>query len=962
MLDFESYSACDLKTAGLDNYARHPSTGVHCMAFAFDDEPVELWHSHMDPLEVNRHLDAGVLRHVREGGLVYAHNAPFEWAIWNHVMVPRYGWPELKIEQVRCTMAMAYAMGLPGALEAAAPTLGIPQRKDSVGKRIMLTWCKPKADGTFWRPEDDPPKFQALCDYCMQDVVVERALHHRLMELSPSEQTLWTLDHRINQRGVLVDLSSIDKAIRLVNDERRRLDQGMLKTTGGVVGSCTEVQLLVKWIRSQGVEVPGLAKADVLDALSGDLPANVRQALELRKEAAKSSTAKLAAMKERATSDGRVRGIHQFHGAGTGRWAGRGIQPQNLARPRATTRQKDIEDIFAHLDNRAYVDALYGPIMDAMADCIRGMIVAPPGKDLIACDFSAVEARVLAWLAGQDDVLDAFRNREDIYKLAASRIYRVPKEQVDKQQRQIGKVAVLACFAGGTQVLTNNGYKNIVGVLPNDLLWDGESWVSHDGVVAKGVRQTVSVDGIEVTPDHLIKTGPTWKQAKELASNGSTLSLALETGSENLPSLVSSGSNPEPARHPWSGFSVLAGLSRILCTTPIFAKGLLLDVMCALNGKRAIGGRIFGPMRLWFRMTAIEGVCSTAFQPASIAVTTPRTGGTSTTVPEAYGCTSRGVQTEGLFSNIWFRLKGGTSLDSNLTALMLTEVTNRATCDLSLRLKTKAISVALAPYSAASENLRPVFDILNSGPNNRFTIKSDTGHLLVHNCGYQGGIGAFQSMARNYNVKVKDEEADEIKVAWREAHPEIVRYWSSVEAAAILAMKIGGAVSAGPAGRQVVYKKAGSFLWCKLPSGRVLCYPYPELRTVTTSWGEDKEALTYMTVVSNIKAKILEDPHASGTWKRVATYGGSLVENVTQAVARDLLAEAMVRLETAGYPIHMHVHDEVVTEVTESVADFATKTEDRDLVRVESLMSEVPNWATGLPLAAEGWRGKRYRK
>ena len=659
--DFETFSACDLKTAGLDNYARDPTTGVHCMAFAFDDEPVGV----LGQFSVRGQFSR-IHAHVEAGGLVYAHNAPFEWAIWNRVMAPRYGWPELKIEQCRCTMAMAYAMGLPGALEDAAPALGIDARKDMKGKAIMLRWCKPKADGTFYVPGDDLEKFQRLCDYCKQDVEVERAVHKRLMELDPIEQRLWELDHRINQRGVKVDLPAIDKALALVADEQKRLNQEMLKVTGGVVGKCTEVALLVKWIRSQGVEIEGVAKAAVLDALEGDLPESVRQALHLRKEAAKSSTAKLAAMKERAGQDGRVRSIHQYHGAATGRWAGRGIQPQNFARPRPSTTPKDIDAMFAHLHDKALIDMFYGPTMDAVVDCLRGMLIPAHGKDFIAMDFSAVEARVLAWLAGEGHVLDTFRRKEDIYKAAASRIYRVAVKDVDKQQRQIGKVAVLAL-------------------------------------------------------------------------------------------------------------------------------------------------------------------------------------------------------------------------------------------------------------------------------------------------GYQGGCDAFQSMAKNYNVKVKDADADDIKKAWRAAHPKIEAYWYELEAAAIRAVEEGGTQLAGPKGRQIAYRKKGSFLWCKLPSGRVLCYPYPEIRTITTPWGEEKDALTYMTQVSNPKAKIIEDENASGSWKRVATYGGSLAENVTQAVARDLLRDALFRLEDAGFEVCMHTHDETVVEV-------ATSCDDRTLSRVEALMAEVPAWATGLPLAAEGWRGKRYRK
>lgn len=660
-IDFETGSPCDLKRAGLANYARHPCTKVHCLAVGFGDEPVGLAFP-AGATESGQELQRRLLDHVAGGGLVYAHNAAFELAIWNCIMVPRYGWPVLKPEQVRCTMAMAYAMALPGALEDVAPALGIEQRKDAAGKRIMLQLCQPRGDGKLWSYAEAPEKFEKLYVYCCQDVEVERAIHKRLLELSPSEQKLWVLDQTINDRGVRVDLPAIEKAIRLVDSEKARLDGEMCHVTGNVVKACTEVAQIVKWARYQGVDLTGLAKADVNEALDReDLPEPVRRALHLRKEAAKSSTAKLTAMRDRAGKDGRVRGIHQYHGASTGRWAGRGIQLQNYPRPRKEMAQDMIEDVIEHLHDKDYVDMFYGPTMDAIADSLRGMIIPAPHCQLVAVDFSAIEARVLAWLAGEQHVLDTFARGEDIYKAAASRIYGVSAKEVTKDQRQIGKVATLAL-------------------------------------------------------------------------------------------------------------------------------------------------------------------------------------------------------------------------------------------------------------------------------------------------GYGGGKGAFQQMAKNYGIKVSDELAEDIKTRWRNAHPRIAAYWYDLERAAVAALTEGEQVCRG-----VRFKKAGSFLWCKLPSGRVLCYPYPEIREVTTPWGEQKDALTYMTQVSNLKAKIVDDPNSSGTWKRISTYSGAISENITQATARDLLAEALFRLEDAGFQTVAHIHDELVVEVPESCDDQVVE-------QIEELMSVQPKWAYGLPLAAEGWRGPRYRK
>lgn len=652
-IDFETYSAADLPACGLNNYASDPTTGVHCIGWCFDDEQVELVGS---ASQWWPEIPDRIAAHVRAGGTVVAHNAAFELAIWNRICVPKYGWPRLAPEQMRCTMAQAYAMSLPGSLEKASAALGITKQKDMVGARIMMQVAKPKADGTFWTPADDPAKFDKLYAYCKQDVEVERELDSRMMRLSPEEQALWVLDYKINQRGVRVDLASIDKAIALVEAEKTRLDKEMLKATGGVVGKCTEVQLLVKWIRAQGVEIEGLAKSDVLDALKvEDMPAAVRKALLLRQEAAKSSTAKLIAMRQRASKDGRVRGTLQYHGASTGRWAGRGIQVQNFPRPRVGTKPRHIEDIIAHLGDRDYLDMCYGPVLDAMADSLRAMITATPGNELIAMDFSAIEARVLAWLAGQESVLDIFRTHGKIYEHAAAGIYRKDISAVTKDERQIGKVAVLAL-------------------------------------------------------------------------------------------------------------------------------------------------------------------------------------------------------------------------------------------------------------------------------------------------GYGGGVGAFQSMARVYGVKVEDALADEIKKAWREAHPKIVRYWYELEDAAINAVELGEACGAGVQGRHVTFKKNGSFLWCRLPSGRVLCYPYPTVKQIETPWGELKPALHFMSVNGT-----------TNKWEETKTYGGSLAENITQAVARDLLAQALPRLEASGFPVVFHAHDEAVVEIPADAEASAIE-------KAEHLMSVVPAWAKGLPLSAEGWRAFRYRK
>jgi DNA polymerase len=349
-LDFETRSTVDLKACGADVYARHPSTEVMAVGWAFDEGKVNV-------IRMGDRPHADISKHISNGGYLFGHNCPFEWLVWNYTWRRQFPeLPELKIEQCFCTMAMAYAMGLPGALEKAAPAAGITQEKDMKGGRVMLQLSQPreevydldtgKREIKWWDPIEHKDKYDRMYSYCAQDVEVERQLHKRLLPLSASERELWLLDHRINQRGVRVDHASALQAVDIVAIENQRLNEEMRRVTNNEVATYSANAQLTAWIRSRGVELDGVAKSDVTDLLEKEtLPEDVSLALQIRRDANKSSTAKFNSLIQRSDpTDRRMRSTLQYHGAGTGRWAARGFQLHNL--PRSRMPQNEIEQIF----------------------------------------------------------------------------------------------------------------------------------------------------------------------------------------------------------------------------------------------------------------------------------------------------------------------------------------------------------------------------------------------------------------------------------------------------------------------------------------------------------------------------------------------------------------------------------------------------------------------------------------
>ena len=468
-----------------------------------------------------------VANHILRGGEILAWNAAFERQGFEKIMGPRYGFPVPKLEQFRCTMSEAYAMALPGSLDQAAPAIGLDIKKDESGYRLMLKMCKPRPPrkGEFgttllWHETEEDKR--RLYEYCKQDVRVEQAIAKRVLRLTDNELRIFQLDAVINDRGVYIDKPLCEQAKRIVMRDTERLNTEMSSVTHGAVSSGSSVAQLVDYLKDNAVPADSVAKDALADLLVLDLPDDCRRALEIRQEVAKTSTAKIDSMLTRVQADGRMRGNLQYHGAGTGRWSGRSVQLQNLPRPEIIKADKN-EDFEKNYElaistimsgSNVMLDMLYGKPLTVVADCIRGMITAAPGNNLLASDFSNIEGRVAPWLAGQRDVLEAFElfdkgEGPDLYLVAAGGIFGVEPTEA-KPYRHVGKTSSLACM-----------YQGSVGAFSKMAKGLGFKIGEHYNTIWANIADKYKEEAIKAWPDQGVKSGmdqKSWLAAKVVVS------------------------------------------------------------------------------------------------------------------------------------------------------------------------------------------------------------------------------------------------------------------------------------------------------------------------------------------------------------------------------------------------------------------------------------------------------------
>lgn len=448
-LDFETYSECDLKNCGVYQYFAHPSTELLMLAWAIDDNPVQLWsiaEGHMCLWVLDMCLSVSDVE-------IRAFNATFE-----RLALRRMGF-DLPASRFRCTQAEAFGLSFSGSMDAVAEQFGLPINKNPEGKALIRRFSVPQAKNAKvqrWTHENDPEGWERFKAYCVQDVEVERALARKLQPYAPfkREWDNYALDQKINDRGVPVDPDLIRAALD-VNRENRELLMSELQDLTGLTNPNSNTQML-RWLNAFGYDLPDMTK-ETIEALLPQTEGLVREVLSKKQQLAKTSVSKFQAFKRASGEDNRVRGMFQFAGASrTRRWAGRLVQLQNLPRGGSVTKAPEAAAEHVKILPYSGLKLLYGDCQGLLSDLIRPVITAPPWKELVVCDLSSIESRVLGWIADCQWINGVFASGLDTYKSFASSLFHKPYEEVTKKERNICKPPVLGCGFG-------LGWKGLIG-------------------------------------------------------------------------------------------------------------------------------------------------------------------------------------------------------------------------------------------------------------------------------------------------------------------------------------------------------------------------------------------------------------------------------------------------------------------------------------------------------------------
>ena len=990
-LDIESRSTCDLKSAGLYRYWEDPETEVLVVRWRIGDGPVGEWVPLSDPSDEENRCHA-LVDHLRAGGTVTGHNIAFDREGWNRCISLPAGFPEIAVEQTDCTMARCASLSLPQSLEQAGKALGLKIQKDAEGHRLMMRMCKPKTQEPLtWH--ETPEQLARLSEYCAQDVLAECAIDAAVPQLSPSEKRLWVLDQKINARGVQLDMPMVDKALAVAERAALAASEQIYELTDGAVQRTTETAKIVKWLNARGIPAESIAKGEQDELLvRADLFDDplARQVIELRRASAKSSVAKYRAMQRSVCKDGRVRGTLNFHGASTGRWAGRLIQPQNL--PRIGDAGPDVEELHAILaaydadEAFAVCQLNFDNPLDVLSKALRSMLIAKPGHELVGGDYSNIEGRVNAWLAGEDWKVQAFADFDagvgaDLYVLAYAKAFGVEPESVDKFLRQQGKVMELALgYQGGVRAFQKMaaGYGMVVSDERADELkvaWREahpaivKSWYALQDAAINAVRNPgMKVPCLDGKIIYMVKNNILWCR---LPSGRPLAYVAPHIEQGKCKACGGTGglfdkeadafANPrEDCPECWGRGEVKARVCFYgqNSATKKWQKNSLYGGLQCLTGDNLVLCR-----RGWVRLDQVEGG--------------DQVWDGVDWVPHG-GLVFKGVkQTLTL---------DGVRLTADHHVLTKQGWKSASSCEGLERPDVRLPDGFALPWGQREE-VPLAFPLRVRGGSGQGGGRGQARKDQVLRVLPGPGAAGTRDHARHVEgaaVRGVAVDAGAVRQPKASGVGELRRAWDHcLRAVEFLRAVLGRYGAYLPAG--VGHRSAGQRRWVQreqLPLGDAQDQQSQQAAEFShrhSVGGDDCVGSSGAVRHRAIDALVSDRPggparfavretgrheqvydllncgprHRFAVRSRKGLLLAHNCENVVQAIARDILAEGMFRLEDAGYPLVLTVHDENICEVPEG---FGSPEE------LAELMSIVPTWAEGLPVAVSAWKDPRYVK
>lgn len=898
-IDMETYYDRDYSLSKMttEAYVRDPRFEVIGVGVKVNDHPVD-WYSGSDPGRFLSSLDYS-------NKAILAHNTLFDGAIlsWHFDIKPKLWLDTLSMARPLHNVAVG------GSLK----NLVAYYRLGEKGDEVIHALGKRRRDFT-------PEEMARYASYCCNDVDLTYKLFKKLSrgfpvsELMIIDQTLrmYTEPSLILDRALLVE--------HLENEVNRKEDLvaslGMDCSEDVAKAVLMSNDKLADYLKVLGVEPPtkvspttkkrtwAFSKSDknftALTEHENQYVANAVSArLGVKSTIEESRTRSLIGVADR----GALPIMLNYYGAHTGRFSGGDkMNLQNL--PRGGT--------------------------------LRKSICAPPGMMLVACDSSQIEARVLAWVAGQHDLVQAFAEGRDVYSEFASVVYGRKVTKADRLERFVGKT----CLSANTRVLTRRGWVPIVAVRNNDQLWDGVEWVNHHGVSFMGVKPTIKLSGVELTPDHAILTGPTqWECAQYVLTHAAAFQSALSMAT--LPSLDTK--NTQHHQVSCGVGSLYAGVAGVGQSLPTQTTTYVLEdrprVTNVQNARHPISAG--GNIKPHFQMISTAADYSIDYLLPSDGATAQPTACLDITAGGGYMCTISGAQTPQHSYYTPRHYPDGTIRSETWIESTTTVGTNQGTYGSQRDQRTLPINDALM-------TLKPVFDILNSGSRSRFTILTDDGPIIVHNCilglGYGMGATKFRDTLAlgmgGIKVDLDADEAQRIVYTYRDRNVRIVALWNRCNAA--LSNIVQGSQLALSDNLPSLVTSAEGI---QLPNE--LFIRYPMLMQTSEGYAYAGDARVHREAV---KARVLGNSPPTEKFTRI--YGGKVVENIVQALARIVVAEQMVTIGRR-YKVVLQVHDEVVILCDEAEADKAKS-------YMFQVMSTPPAWAPDLPVACEADYGPNY--